>query len=87
MKRLLGLFVVCATAIGCDGRLDATVTLRNACVSLSDSQIEALTVVSEADRQMGFTLTEEIESITNSCSSSDCFVCGVAIVNQVYGVN
>ncbi|MCP4902987.1 MAG: hypothetical protein GY906_38985 [bacterium] len=97
MKKLIAItLLACA---GCDtqlGRLDVTPPLATACQwwigtgPTADVAIDTLIGVAEADRQQGFTFSEEMVGLQYGCTFGglvdiDCMACGTAVVRQVYG--
>lgn len=70
------------------GRLDVTPQLRDACTGVvgGDPLIEGIIHVLEEARLDGGLYTEGAIIINNDCNFEGCIVCGLAVLNQVYGI-
>ncbi len=66
--------------------LAVNVTLRQACASFRDDEIAALIAIAEVDRLNGWDWATEVTGITEACQQEWCYECGIAIVEQVYGL-
>ena len=93
MRRILTILVLLGLA-GCSGegigfgRLDVTPALQESCAGVAggDPLIEAAIHVVEEERLDGFSYNDGVAAILDSCTFADCITCGVAVVNQVYGI-
>ena len=96
MRRMLMVLIlaVCGCSdggvgqLGAFGRLDVTPTLRDACdgVAGGDPLIEATIYVVEEVRLDGGLFTDGVVVINGSCEFEGCITCGLAVLNQVYGI-
>ena len=90
MRRIL----TTLTIISCSGdglvlgRLDVTPTLREACAGVAggDPFIEAAISLAEDARLGGGSFSGALATVQSGCTFEDCITCGIAIVNQVYGI-
>lgn len=94
-KMLIGAVVLAGLCVGqgcpgtqpAPGRLDVTDRLRAACSRLTDIEIDKLITDTESDRVKGVPKHELVSAINQACigRGNECSVCGVTIIDQVYG--
>lgn len=67
-------------------RLGVNDSLRAACASLPDAQIQSLIMDAEADRLNGVPMNALITAMNQACLTrgGECSVCTTAIIKQVY---
>lgn len=83
MKRIVIALALLSTA--CNGRLDVTPELLDACSGVPAENIETIISLVESDRLAGWSYSEEINTLLRSCGSDVvCGNCGVRIIEQVY---
>lgn len=77
-----------AGQLGPFGRLDVTPTLQDACAGVAggDPLIEASIHVAEEARLVGVVFADIVAATLDACTFADCITCGVAVLNQVYGI-
>jgi hypothetical protein len=93
---ILGGLLVAFSVVGClgtavtPGRLDVTITLRQACAGASVAEIRTVINAVEQDRLKDATQQEtqafyDLECSLNAATQSACVTCVTAIISQVYG--
>ncbi len=82
---LVGCGMDAGTSVSVDAATSASeVQARCRADGLTDSQIETLITLTEADKENGFTKTEELQEVFRACGQDAlCRECGVAIVDFV----
>lgn len=66
-------------------RTRVTPELRSACHNLYEFEIEQLLLLTNADRQAGWSYADELAVAAYYCTSAPCLRCSTAVVDQVYG--
>lgn len=84
--------IIALSLVGCSSspgdRLAVNDELRTDCVGVAggDPIIAASIAVIEQSRLDGGSFSGAVATVTQSCTFADCITCGVAVVNQVFGI-